>query len=142
MKRQYIKFLTLSLTAAVMAFGLSCHEEEENPTLSLYPTAPAAIEFEADGVSYTNDGATPMWSYFIVQTNLWSWDIPRDQLPNQQVWDAQSNKTWLTVTKHYTTLSLRAEPAGLTAPEPAELTITAGNAKPIIIRVTQKAAAP
>ena len=138
MKKQYIKFLVLSLITAVMVFNLSCNKENENPTLSLYPPAPSVIEFAADGVNYTNDGLTPMWSYFIVQTNFWSWDGPSDQ----NTWDAQSDKSWLTVTKHYTTLVLRAEPAGLTPPEPAEVTITAGRATPIKIRVTQLAATP
>ena len=141
MKKQYIKFLTVSLAVAVMVFGLSCSKEEP-PTLSLYPPAPAVIEFAANGVSYTNDGATPMWSYFIVQTNLWSWDLPLEELPNQNVWDAQSNKSWVKIRKYYTTLVLTAEPAGITAPEPAEVTITAGSAKPIKIRVTQLAAKP
>ena len=139
MKKQYIKVLILSLATVVMIFSLSsCEEEKEKPRLSLYPPAPAVIEFAANGVNYTNDGLTPMWSYFIVQTNYWSWDGPADQ----NTWDVQSNKSWLTATKHYTTLVLRAEPAGLIAPEPAELIITAGNATPIKIRVTQLAATP
>ena len=138
MKKNSIKLIVITLTSAVMIFSLSCKDETENPTLSLYPPAPSVIEFAANGVNYTNDGLTPMWSHFIVQTNQWSWDGP----PDQNTWDAQSNKSWLTITKHYTTLVLRAAPAGPTPPEPAELTITAGNAKPIKIRVTQLAATP
>jgi formylglycine-generating enzyme required for sulfatase activity len=92
------------------------------PTLSLTPAGQTAIAFAADGTTADNTA-------FTVTTNTGAWD-------------AVSSQTWCTVTKTATgfTVSAAANTA-FTAPAPATVTVTATGATPIVINVTQAAAA-
>ena len=122
MKNNFMKFAAITLTAT-MALTSCKKEKEDDPTLSVAPQV-TAIVFDADGET-ARVGSQTISTTFTVETN-------------QTGWDAVSNQpTWLSVSKSGNTFTLRATVAGTTAPPPAKVTITAGNATPVEIAVTQ-----
>jgi formylglycine-generating enzyme required for sulfatase activity len=113
----------LLITAAISAAMISCSKNSEPapvPTLSITPSQ-SAVVFNADGTPGGN-------ATFTVATN-------------QSAWDAVSSQTWCKVTKTAAgfTVSAAANTA-FTAPAPATVTVTAGEATPAVIEVTQAAA--
>lgn len=125
MKNQFVKLVAVALTGATMAWSMSCNNDnddpkkpKEDPTLSVTPNA--AVEFNSDG---TTSGETT----FAVETN-------------QSKWEAKSDKTWLTVTPNEAakTFVLSAKRNEFTEQKVAKVTITAGDAEPVTINVTQK----
>ena len=125
--------LLLLITGTVLAMTLSCKDDDpesnkdsnKEPSLLVSPSA-NYIVFNHDGQKATSDGEDIGLS-FKVETN-------------QNDWDVSSDQNWLTVTKvsiaRY--FSLSANPVLTTsAPQPAKVTVTAGNATPIIINVQQ-----
>lgn len=112
---------TITVTAGkAKALTIKVTQVQADATLSLdKPTTD--VEFTAE--------ATETISYGVIT--------------NQKPWDAVSSQDWLKVTKSATSFALSATPnTTTTAPPAATVTISAGNAKQITIRVTQKAAAP
>jgi len=103
-----------------MALVLSC--KDKKPVLSVTPSL-NEVFFQADGQGVTT-GAT----LFTVQHN-------------QNSWEVTSNKTWVRATKWQTVtahgFTLSADPCGTIAQEPAEITVTAGSATPVKIRIQQ-----
>jgi len=129
MKKQFIKFSAVALTAAAMAFNSSCSgEEEEKHTLSVAPQV-SSIVFAANGESATSGGA-PVNTTFEVTTNRRSWDV------------TVSSNPWLTYEKSGNTFTLNAAANFTTTArdEPVTVTVTADNATPVTISVTQLAA--
>lgn len=118
--------LTFMIITAVMTFNLSCSDEEISPILTVKPLATEII-FSADGgTSIIADGSniTPT---FTVVTNQDLWDVSVSPLP-----------TWVRVSKLSNGFLLSADPiTGTIAPKPAEVIVTAGNAKPVTIVVRQ-----
>jgi len=126
MKSSIIRFSAVALTAA-MAFVMSCREDEE-PTLSVNPEV-EALEFSADGTKLTSDGSDISPTFTVVT--------------NQKEWNAESNQSWLQVSRAGNNFTLSAVAhTSLTAPAAAEVTITAGTAMPVKIGVKQLAATP
>ena len=113
-------------TLAAIITGCSKEPDKEpDPTLSLSP-ATTAVVFSADGKTATS-GGTALTPNFTVTTNQTAWDV--------QVTPAGS---WCTATKSGSTFTLTAAAnPSITAPEPATVTVTAGNAQPVTISVTQ-----
>jgi len=127
MKNVFIKLTALTVAALVLV--TSC-KKDDDPTLSVTPPVTDVV-FSAEG-TILYSGGSPIHPLFTVATN-------------QKEWKAGSNKNWLTVNMNPTakTFTLSAgEVEGVTPPDPAEVTITAGNATPIVIRVTQSPADP
>ena len=127
MKKEFIQISSVMLTVAVMAFVMSCKDKEEpvvpgSPALSVAPSV-ADVVFTAVGDSLIA-GDLVISTTFRVETN-------------QSKWDVTSNKPWVHLSKSFNRFYLSVDPAGFTAPEPAELTITAGNATPVKISVQQ-----
>ena len=129
MKKQFIQLVAMMLVAAVMT---SCNQENEEQggvsTLSVTPSM-TEILFAADGASATSGGAT-VEPVFTVETDCRNWSVA-------------SNKAWVSVLRvsrlsDYFSLSVRPA-TGLIAPETAEVTVTAGDATPIVITVRQQA---
>jgi formylglycine-generating enzyme required for sulfatase activity len=115
---------TVTVTAGtVTPIVINVTQEADAPTLSLTPAGQTTVAFAADGT--TEDNAA-----FSVLTN-------------QSAWDAVSSQTWCIVTKTETgfTVSATANTAFVPA-EPATVTVTAGEATPVVINVTQEADAP
>jgi len=121
MNNKFFRFSTIALTAAVMAFSVSCKDDEEDPTLSVSPST-SAVVFKANG---TSDAATT----FTVTTNQKEWSVNV----------SPATQTWLTVTETGNTFTLTAGEAGTTAPPEVTLTVTAGKATSVSIKVTQQA---
>ncbi|GHT20929.1 hypothetical protein FACS189430_00170 [Bacteroidia bacterium] len=93
------------------------------PTLSLTPAEQTAIAFAADGTAAGN-------ATFTVTTNTGGYD-------------AVANKSWVKVTKIGNSFTVSATAnTSYTAPEAATVTVTAGTATPVVLAVTQAAAAP
>jgi uncharacterized protein YaaQ len=116
------KFFALIAVAGLMVIGSCKKDKEEAPVLSVSPQQ-SDIVFKADG---TSDGNTT----FTVSTN-------------QSAWEAISSQAWSTVSKTATDFTVSAAAhTSTTAPAPATVTVTAGNATPVVISVTQTAAAP
>ena len=128
MKEQFITFSIVTLTAAVIALNLSCNKDKA-PTLSVSP-ANREIVFAANGVTATADGLS-ITPNFSVETNQGcSWDV----IPG---------KTWVKVSKSANSFTLSADRVtGVTAPDEATVTVTAGDATPVIIRIRQLATDP
>lgn len=116
-------FFILSFVSIVL---VSCKEDKElDPELSVSPTT-SSIIFAADGKSATSGGiditASPV---FIVTTNQGSWDVVSDQ-------------SWLHVQKSTNSFKISVDAnTGLDARNTAKVTVTAGNAQPVFITVTQ-----
>jgi len=126
------KFLLL-IAGSVLALTLSCKDDDpesekesnKEPSLMVNPSA-NFIVFNHDGQSASSNGEAISLS-FKVETN-------------QSDWDVESDQQWLTVTKMAIAryFSLSANPVlTTTSPLPAKVTVTAGNATPIIINVQQ-----
>jgi formylglycine-generating enzyme required for sulfatase activity len=115
MKRTTILVLA-ALTACVIA-ATSCKKDAE---LSISPQQ-SEVKFKADGTAEGN-------ATFTVTTN-------------QSSWEAVANKAWVTVSKTASGFTLTATAnTALTVREAAIVTVTAGEAKPLIINVTQAGA--
>ena len=116
-------FFFLSFVSIVL---VSCKEDKElDPELSVSP-ATSSIIFAADGKSATSGGiditALPV---FIVTTN-------------QGTWDVVSNQSWLHVQKSTNSFMISVDAnTSLDARNTAKVTVTAGNAQPVFITVTQ-----
>ena len=124
MIKQFIKISALLLTAAIMALFTSCENEEIKvvPKLTVFPST-ADIVFSASGTNATSSG-TRFDPTFKVYTN-------------QEPWDAVSNQSWLTVSKQDKSFKLIAAQNTSVDIAAATVTITAGDAEPTIIHVTQ-----
>ena len=126
------KQAAIALTAAVMVSSMSCKDKPEvqpEPTLSVTPSV-TDIVFSADGRTATVNG-TDFTPLFKVETNQSLWDV------------SAGNCTWLTITRlPGSQFSVTAKNnTALTSPAPAEITVTAGDAKSVKIRVQQLSAA-
>ncbi|GHT16990.1 hypothetical protein AGMMS4956_20260 [Bacteroidia bacterium] len=113
------------MSAAVVATSCKKDKDEdkgETPSLSINPFQ-TEVKFKADGSADGN-------ATFTVATN-------------QSEWNAVANKTWVTVNKTATGFTLvAAENTAVTAPEAANVTVSAGTATSVVLAVTQAAAAP
>ena len=139
MKSKFFKFSEFSavaLTVAVMAVVLSCNDKEkvsysELATLSVIPSV-NDIVFDADGKTATVAGATIATPLsFIVETN-------------QSQWEVTNNPSWIIINRRVGVqqFNMTVQPAGFTPPEPAEITVKAGDATPFTIRVRQLGLTP
>ncbi len=133
---KFIKIIgSIALTVAVMATSMSCKDDkpevQPEPTLSVIPSD-ADIVFSADGATATADGKDIPNLYITVETNQSPWDVKVSANP------------WLTVTKwSANTFRMTAKAnTEFTPPAPVEITVTAGEAKPVKIRVQQLGVAP
>lgn len=125
MKNRIYSLLIMATLAAIITGCSKESDKEPDPTLSLSP-ATTAVVFSADGKTATS-GGTALTPNFTVTTNQTAWDV--------QVTPAGS---WCTATKSGSTFTLTAVAnPSITAPEPATVTVTAGNAQPVTISVTQ-----
>ena len=123
MKNSFLKKMT-ALTVAALVLVMSCSKDED-PSLSVAPSATDVV-FSADGTILYSNGS-PIHPLFTVATN-------------QSDWKAESNQGWLTVTmnKAAKTFTLSADKCtSITSPDEAKVTITAGSATPVVIKVTQ-----
>ena len=129
MKKQFIKFSAITLTAVVMAMNMSCNDkkepiddpEDDNPVFTVMPST-RSITFSANGLT-----ATPNVTTFTVTTDMESWDAESSQ------------KSWLAVTmnKLQNTFTLSVSENTELEPRTATVTITSGTFEPEIINVTQ-----
>ena len=118
MKNQISKLAIVALTGAMMAWNISC--KDEDPTLSVDPDV-KEVAFKSDGTATTTT--------FTVKTN-------------QSPWKVASNKPWLTATPNEAnnTFVLSAGRNTTTSPrEEATVTVSAGSATPVQIKVSQEA---
>lgn len=120
---------TVTVTAGkATSVTISVTQMGANPFLSIAPGA-TTIVFAADGASATSDDK-PITPTFSVTTNV-------------SVWEAVSNQSWLHVEKSDNTFTLIADAnTSLEAPEPAMVTVTAGEATPLNITVNQLPSPP
>jgi len=99
------------------------------PSLEVEPSDIRAIEFSGDGETATSDGNI-VQPVFTVTTN-WS------------TWEAVSDQMWLTVIKQENTFTLTAAyNSSLEPPATATVTVSAGDATPVVITVTQAGGEP
>ena len=134
MKNQISFYLAVVLTAAVMAFAMSCKDKDIvlSDELSVSPSE-REIVFEIDGVN-AKAGGEPFNPTFTVTTNQDSIYVVR-------------GKPWIKVTPlgpagpmRYNSFSLSADPVdGIHEPEDGWVWVSAGRAKPVKIVVTQLA---
>lgn len=130
MKNRVSKLASVALTVAAMAFVVACGDDE-SPTLSIDPQV-AGIVFTAGGTNATvAGGGDAISTTFTVTTNQGDFKVT----PSQS-WVKVLNKTTTSFTLNAYELS---EPAPR---EPAEVTISAGNATPVKITVNQLGANP
>ena len=120
-----VKLDPLFFTAiAVMLIFASCAKnksETPTPSLSLSSTAAIAFTTAAEASEYKTITVTT----------------------NQSSWDAESDQAWCKVDKNIAakTFTVSAQPNTSTeAPTPGKVTVTAGDATPVVIDVTQAAA--
>ena len=124
MKKSYL-FLLACLFCCAISSCSKDPDKEPDPTLVLSPTTTAVI-FSADGQTATS-GGTALIPTFTVTTNQTAWDVR-----------VTPTGSWCTATKNGSTFTLTAVANTLTTPPgSAMVTVTAGNAQPIIISVTQ-----
>ncbi|MCL2133870.1 MAG: fibronectin type III domain-containing protein, partial [Bacteroidales bacterium] len=122
MKRLFIRLSAIMLIASVM-LGLSC--KGENDVLSVSPSL-RNIVFSADGtLSVAGSSDVLQFLVFTVETN--------------RQWQVTANKTWVQALKtEGNVFTLSANPNdSVSPPEDAEVTVTAGNATPVKITVSQ-----
>ena len=130
MKKQFFKFSVVLLTAAVTVWNLSCDDKKEDPLLSVAPSVVRDVLFSADGVAATASGID-FSPAFTVTTNVKEWNAVSD------------HEEWLTVEKQGNTFTLKAKVnTSLDPPADAKVTVTAGDALPVVINVKQSGAAP
>ncbi|MDR1667598.1 MAG: serine hydrolase [Bacteroidales bacterium] len=128
---------TVKILAMLMYMLVSCEkdasddipvnpDDSEKPALTVTPAA-RNITFSADALRVTSGGMefTPT---FTVTTN-------------QPTWKVSSNKAWVHIDTVANTFTLTADPhTSLVPPEAATVTVTAGMAPAVAIRVTQLSA--
>ncbi|MEA4917216.1 BACON domain-containing protein [Proteiniphilum sp.] len=121
---------TVTVTAGdAKSVTISVTQMGANPFLSISPEKITTIVFAADGASATSDNK-PITPTFTVTTNV-------------SAWEAVSNQSWLHVEKSDNTFTLTADAnTSLDAPEPATVTVTAGEATPLSITVNQLPSPP
>lgn len=121
------RYLLLVLTAAV--FASACQHKEALPsTLALNPDNVKELRFSADGSQAWSDTA-PVIPSFIVETNEETWDVSVDP-----------EDSWCSVIKSSDGRGFTVTAAENTSKEPslpATVVVSAGNADPIEISVTQ-----
>ena len=135
MKNKFLK-LSVWLTAAMILAGTSCKgkevpvKEPDTPSLSVTPEV-KDIVFAADGKSAVMDGETVYTPGFKVETNQGEWEVTK-------------TKPWVEIkTLGADQFILTAEPVtGVIPPESAEITVRAGDATPVMMRVQQFGADP
>ena len=134
MKNKFFK-LSVWLAVAVISTGTSCKGKEEliepdAPSLSVAPEVNDII-FAADGKSAIMDGVFAHTPIFKVETNQGEWEVTK-------------NKSWVeikTLGSDHFFLTVQSVP-GLIPPEPAEITVRAGDATSLTMRVQQFGANP
>lgn len=122
MKKQLLNYTAFLLTGAIALFSISCKEETEKPELSVMPPATIVV-FAANGIDATSNGEAINPTFRVVT--------------NQSQWGYTCDKNWVKIMKSSNEFTLSADPAGITPQEEAKVTITAGDATPVIIRVQQ-----
>ena len=112
-------------------------------------TNPVAFTMPAANVSVTAEFIvpTPVLSVSPEDAIHFTANAPESEnmvvavMTNQLSWDATSDQTWCKVTKSDNAFTVSAVPnTSASAPTPAKITITAGNASSLSINVTQEAA--
>ena len=126
--KNFRKLSAVALTVAAVAWFGACNGDED-PGLSIDPSV-EEIVFEASGMALVGGGTTT----FSVSTNQGEWKVESSQT------------SWLTATPNKTantfTLTAQPNPSAISSPTAATVTVTAGSATPVTIRVTQLSAAP
>ena len=121
-----MRLLPLSVIFTVlMMLSVSCNPEKVDATLSVTPSV-TEIKFSADGKTVTA-GENPVTPEFTVETNQGKWEV-----------ELSEKDSWLKVNKSGNGFTLSAdENTAPTEKTPITVTVTAGTADPVKIKVGQ-----